>query len=619
MTTTRTRTRAVYRAALSLPLLAAVLESQSSPQCRARTYGHGNLGSGNYHASISTSGGLPTIGNGAFGLQLQDGLGGAPGCVLTGLTPTNVVYAGSVLWVVPLLSIPGSLGGTGAGAGSARVGLPIPNDLSLHGGQLFFQWGLLDSGLSFSSGLAIEICDPPTSAACRRQLTYGDTVDCVLVPQALAVHTFDASAGDVILVRMVTRGGAFEPQITIHDPTAAPVCSATAPCGSTVAELAACVLPMNGTYTIVARDGPCNGPNAGGPYGLSLQRLDGHPGRALDATFGVNVTTSLTVIGEIDTYSLPVAQGDALFVRMVTGGGAFEPHVEIYDPSGGLLCSRGASCGSTVVEVGTCLPITTAGVHTIVTKDGPCNGADARGVYGLSVHRVGGRPAAALPLPLGVSVTSRTATLGALGALRFVAQADDVVFVRMVTGGGAFEPNVTVFDPVGNSVCSVSAPCGSTVLEIPACQLPTIAGTYLVVAKDGPCNGAGAQGLYTLTVQRPALPENCTNLPIDSSLPGELTLRGELDSFCFRTTTPTATVMISVISGGGAFEPEIVLYGPGGRIAAATATCGSGLVAIPMVAVPAGSYFVLVKDGPCNGADATGSYTISLTCLTGGC
>ncbi|MEM7307316.1 MAG: hypothetical protein AAF682_11630 [Planctomycetota bacterium] len=131
-------------------------------------YGAGLAGTGGVVPQLGSTGGLPTAGNAAFGLRVEQGVGGGAGLlVVTNLPAPGLPFAGGGLWVggAPLLVQGFALGGAvgAAGAGSATVPLPVPAGSSLVGADLHAQGFVLDGalpgGLALTPGLAFEVCE----------------------------------------------------------------------------------------------------------------------------------------------------------------------------------------------------------------------------------------------------------------------------------------------------------------------------------------------------------------------------------------------------------------------------------------------------------------------------
>ena len=115
----------------------------------------------------------------------------------------------------------------------------------------------------------------------------------------LDAYTFTANTGDVVNVKMGRASGSLNPMIRLYESgNPVPLCTAGAGCTGTVAEIAGCLLPNGGTYTIVASDDYACGWSNSGDYNLELECLK--PGvRSISPNRGGNngnVTATITTI-----------------------------------------------------------------------------------------------------------------------------------------------------------------------------------------------------------------------------------------------------------------------------------------------------------------------------------
>ncbi len=133
-------------------------------------YGAGCLGSGGFVPRLDFHGGPPSVGNTAFGLQLDAGLGGAVSALFLGLGQS---VAGLPLGAdcklhldptLPFVNVPPPIALTGAGAGNGFgvFALPLPLNPTLVGGSLFLQALSLDVGggtgaFTLTRGVAVRL------------------------------------------------------------------------------------------------------------------------------------------------------------------------------------------------------------------------------------------------------------------------------------------------------------------------------------------------------------------------------------------------------------------------------------------------------------------------------
>ena len=136
------------------------------PACGVDFYGWVGHGSG-FVAPELWAIGVPTVGNGKFGLHVQGGLGAAPAFVLIGAEAAQLRTSIGVLAIdptAPFLTLPITLGGEPdvPGAGALDFALPIPSDPRLAGlafhGQVVVADAHASGGYAHSGGMRAVIC-----------------------------------------------------------------------------------------------------------------------------------------------------------------------------------------------------------------------------------------------------------------------------------------------------------------------------------------------------------------------------------------------------------------------------------------------------------------------------
>ena len=136
------------------------------PRCVLENYGSGSAGSGGLVPVITSSGGVPSLGNASFQVDCNQLLGGA-GCVLlVGASQSQIPFLGLTILVDPSAWIAIGLQATGmpgvAGDGALQIPVAIPNNPLLVGAELDFQVLVVDPGaalgLAATDGLTMTIC-----------------------------------------------------------------------------------------------------------------------------------------------------------------------------------------------------------------------------------------------------------------------------------------------------------------------------------------------------------------------------------------------------------------------------------------------------------------------------
>ena len=310
-------------------------------------------------------------------------------------------------------------------------------------------------------------------------------------------YTFDASAGDVVLLTMGTSGGA--PEITLLNPdgsqnsTAAPGgCDFN---GVTTVEMSGGMngvkLTETGTYTVVV--GACNSEDTFS-YAVYLQRTN-NPGGAIGLQWGQTLGGTITSVAQSSTYTFSANASDVVKFTMATNG--FAPKITLFNPDGsqnGIAYPGGCDFnGVTAVEMNPKLTVT--GTYTVLV--GACNDDDTNN-YSFYIQRTND-PGDAVPIVWGQTEGGKIVSAAQSDTYTFSGSPDDVVEFIMATND--FAPKITLFNPDG-SQNNIAYPSGCdfngvTTVEMNRPKL-TVSGTYTVLV--GACNDED-QGTYDLSSQ----------------------------------------------------------------------------------------------------------------------
>ncbi len=204
--------------------------------------------------------------------------------------------------------------------------------------------------------------------------------------------------------------------------------------------------------------------------------------------------------------------------------------------------------------------------------------------------------------------------------------------VRILVAGYTdyFDARIEVRDPngtvVADSYCDAYIPCSVGVgsLSDPPAQLPILitSGRYIVSVSDA---GANNTGSYTLHIER-LRPVNGRPLAMNGSISDQISPAPDIDSYTFQGTAGDQ-VRILVAGATDYFDARIEVRDPDGVVVAdnycdAYIPCSvgvdpeqSGTAQLPTL-TKSGSYTASVSDA---GANNSGGYAISVTCLFGPC
>jgi len=190
-------------------------------------------------------------------------------------------------------------------------------------------------------------------------IAFGQTISSViLLAGELDAYTFQADAGDVVLVRMSRISAGLDPYIRLYAPDATLLCSASS-YGESV-DIASCTLPNGGTHTILAGDYAFDG-NETGDYSLFLACLTAPCNATLDPTitevlpnmgssnipndiniYGTNFQNGATII--LDTLPLTTTYMSVSHLRAVVPAGltAGIYDITVENPDGGAATLNNA-------------------------------------------------------------------------------------------------------------------------------------------------------------------------------------------------------------------------------------------------------------------------------------
>lgn len=439
----------------------------------------------------------------------------------------------------------------------------------------------------------------------------------ISAPGQLDTWTFTATQSETIILSVAETAGVadFTPWIRLLAPSGAVVQDNWDATAAQVWRTA----PETGTYRVVigSRD---VGNDATGDYRLILVKVPGAytvPSGDDGGTMsnGVNHTGAIPV-GDLDVWSFTATQGEALVVAMAEtrGDADFTPWIRLFGPDGALVQDN---WDATAVQHWRAAPAT--GTYTVVvsTRD---VGVDATGDYRLILAKSPGTFA----VPQGddggamTNGANHTGTImvGDLDMWSFTATQGEALVIAMAEtqGDADFTPWIRLFGPTG---ALVQDNWDGTAVQHWRAAPATGTYTLIVGTRDV---GTDASGTYRLTLAKspgaftvPAGDDGgvMTN---GANHTGTIPV-GDLDLWSFTATQGDAIIIAMAETQGDAdFTPWIRLYGPTGALV----QDNWDVTAVQhwRVAPATGSYTLVVGTRDV-GADASGSYQLTLALLPG--
>ena len=176
---------------------------------------------------------------------------------------------------------------------------------------------------------------PNALEPCASSIAPGTTMTCAISTAAeVDSITLTGTSGEIYLLRVAITAGDMRPLVRVHAPDGTKICE-VASSYAPGAEIARCVLPQDGTFTVLAADASAV---KTGSYNLYLQRLTGPVG-ATALAVGATHTATIQAGSEGDTYTLIGTANEVYLVRMGVTAGELRPSVRVFSPSGTEVCA----------------------------------------------------------------------------------------------------------------------------------------------------------------------------------------------------------------------------------------------------------------------------------------
>jgi YD repeat-containing protein len=326
-------------------------------------------------------------------------------------------------------------------------------------------------------GISVSTLNRPCSS---KSLTCGTATQGKLAsPLAIDSYKASLSSGATISIRAASTDAASSlvPVVEVYDPTGSAVTSIQSLSTATFKTTA------QGDYTVLVEGGP-NYTQTGG-YGIAFARLDipcsagGSPLQALSPC-GTPVDDSITGVLQANSYSVVAQANDAFLIRLeqTSPNSAFRPRVDVYDPLGNPVTFTNTNLQP--------LPFTVHanGSYTLTVSDSSAGGSQT-GTYSLSLLRLN-RPCNAGTIGCGALTAGTFSRPLASSVYTYTAAAGESFSLRMLDYTGALQPDIEVYDALGNPVGQSTS---GNVTGVDVVQ--PAAGVYTVVGMDAGIRQAG--------------------------------------------------------------------------------------------------------------------------------
>jgi YD repeat-containing protein len=389
----------------------------------------------------------------------------------SGFNPGMFAYnsSGQTLYLNPATSA-FAAEDTGPGGVAAVMNLPAPADGIVN---------LLVFDLANQTGnyaISVSTLNRPCG---NKSLTCGSASQGTLAsPLSIDSYAATLSSGATISIRTAstTAGSSLVPVMEVYDPTGSPVPSAQSVTSTTFKTSA------QGSYTILVESSTYI--QTGG-YAIAFARLDvpcnagGAAPQALSCASVVN--GSIGGVLQTNSYSVAAQANDTFLVRLerTSPNSAFRPRVDIYDPQGNPIQFLNTN---SLARLNFTVPAD--GSYTLSVSDSSASGGQT-GTYSLSLVRLN-RPCNAGTLGCGALAAGNISTPLAFSVYTYTAAASESFTLRMLSYSGALQPDLEVYDSLGN-LAGQSTSGNVTGVDV----TQAAAGAYTVIAMDAGLLQAG--------------------------------------------------------------------------------------------------------------------------------
>jgi YD repeat-containing protein len=380
--------------------------------------------------------------------------------------------------------------------------------------------------------------------------------------------TFTAAAGDVMTFRLNVTNSAsqFSPRLEIFDPLGRTVLASGSSFSGT--------LTNAGTYTLLVSYN--SGTSRTGDYWLAAAKLNNGCG-ASAVNCSDLLTSSISAIEEIDTYTIPVPGGGAFTtVRLESLTANFTPTMELFDPLGRAVTSSSSSFTSNLTNVGN---------YTLLISHSL--GASRTGDYRLALQRVV-NPCAATSITCGNVAAGTVGVAGELDAFTIVSTGAEVFSLQLLSTNNSFLPQFDLYTPAGWTLTTSDTDFVGTF---------TNAGTYGVIVRAS--SGMTRTGNYWLSVERTANPCDAAALVCGTAAMSSVSALRETDAY---TVAGGGFVLLRLESRTANFTPIMRLYNAAGALV----TSSSGTI---LSNLAAGTHTLLVNHN--SGSSWIGDYELA--------
>lgn len=299
--------------------------------------------------------------------------------------------------------------------------------------------------------------------------------------------------------------------------------------------------------------------------------------------YGDDLTASILVLGEEDTYTFSGTNGDKITIRMRGLSSSFDACLTLKNPSDVVIATSCPMNDLAVINI----TLTETGTFTIVASD---DLGDNSGNYGLSLHILN-NAAFSQAMSCGSDLTVSVGQLAAMETFSLAIDSGDILRIQARDVSSTFGLKVQLFNPLGTLV--ISAIEGVNGLALIDNYVSNMTGDYTLILSD-------EEGYYTssigvsfqkLNVATCAQPLGCGD---DQTV--AISQLADIKAFSLMLNSGDK-MRFKARAVLGTIVTQLQLYSPSGMLVATAVEDGTGVSKIDVYeATTTGEHIMLLTD-----------------------
>ncbi len=315
--------------------------------------------------------------------------------------------------------------------------------------------------------------------------------------------------------------------------------------------------------------------------------------QAQTLTYGDATTASISITGEIDTYTFSGEAGDIIRIRMRGSSQGVDGCFKLLSPGGALLseeCDDGGLVQLTAYE------LSSTGIYSIIAQDHNDNDT---GDYGLSLEVLNGTTGVTM-VNCGDDIVTSLDNWTEVDLFGLDCAAGDQLMIQMRSTLSNVECRLELIDQNGNTVASEETQTGLAI--IPTFTVPTN-GRYVIAAYDGNGNDLGEYGIAFQLLNDASC---ATAIDCGTTINNTFNQVAQIDAYTVNCVAGDQLI-IRATDLGTSLEPNLILCDASGTDV--VATTDSETAEINYNIPNSGAYSLIVRDDKGNDV---GDYSLAL-------